>query len=717
MCLLRDFSSRMAKLLKRWVSAGQYFDCQERSPNARWSESDTMLGKISSISAQSSSGRDASKGLSLNINSATPSNASQESPIHRLPLVSIMLVNPIASIGTTAIWVRSKLGSKALRTRKKGDELFYDDKCEEDDWLSLGKRSHHHSSKHAKHGGGGSGNQSNHHSKSYFHQRSTSSSSSNDQKFDDYDLTWYQTHLKMTHKLNKMLDKIHKHMPKAQLILATLSMMTVSYLLLRFYSMSNKYSYNSAVLVGSMKGIFGSLPGGSYFQDNNIIQSSGYGMNSFWTTSSGMHDPIQNHQMLPFSRQTDGMEAINGDFMAKKFEILRHHAQSYEPEGDKGFLYSIWAIFGITTIWGTMGSLILYGRILPPIPDLANMKVSITNNRGSGRSSRPNRSANASNNHHEQQIPWAETYKSIASENHIYLHLKVTLLRVFENVMVCAILPRTAYVCKLADHCYNNLTLMEVTGLQGITGRKAKCMFDSIVKDHFTQAIILAVVVIVSYLTLIAQMITLDRNHVALEGFAEIEGDAKHCSNDGGGANYNDTRRRTNASYIKDVSGNSNATSSSSRRTGGHDGARKGGRHNKSSSTFSNHHHHHSSQTSNKAFSNENISDHECSGGNLFFKITYLRKMLEKYRFKLNNLIANELGHSSTSPILAEFSNFYCISAIALVMICLIYAMLGWNYYALVLTFIALFNSAGTLEIDLIDFSELETISREIFPQ
>jgi hypothetical protein len=114
--------------------------------------------------------------------------------------------------------------------------------------------------------------------------------------------------------------------------------------------------------------------------------------------------------------------------------------------------------------------------------------------------------------------PWSESYKSIITENRFTLYFKVGILRILENLFVCAILPQSAYVCKATGHCDAD-TIM--TGYH--VGSDENSMFDYLIRDRATSFIIAMSVVVVTILMLVAQAVTLDKTILALKGSVSSE--------------------------------------------------------------------------------------------------------------------------------------------------------------------------------------------------
>jgi hypothetical protein len=94
----------------------------------------------------------------------------------------------------------------------------------------------------------------------------------------------------------------------------------------------------------------------------------------------------------------------------------------------------------LVVTFGTASSLFLYGRVMLPIPEFVagtNVLKAIraetrilggATGGGTGKTSKLK----------DKDLPWAENYKSITTENRLRLYYKVAVVRVLENIYLCA---------------------------------------------------------------------------------------------------------------------------------------------------------------------------------------------------------------------------------------------------------------------------------------
>ncbi|KAL7509516.1 hypothetical protein ACHAXN_007816 [Cyclotella atomus] len=175
-------------------------------------------------------------------------------------------------------------------------------------------------------------------------------------------------------------------------------------------------------------------------------------------------------------------------------------------------------IFRIVS-FGTAASLLLYGRVLLPIPEF----VAGTNVLKAVRAEARSLGAGATTRHNIKQnkdLPWVERYKSITAENRLRLYYKVGIVRIIENVLLCAILPQTEVVCRTTGHCESGPLLWGASGVTGISGsRYIRGSFDALMKDPFTTRASILVVAFLTAFLLLAQMTVMNRTYMAIMGY------------------------------------------------------------------------------------------------------------------------------------------------------------------------------------------------------
>jgi hypothetical protein len=205
--------------------------------------------------------------------------------------------------------------------------------------------------------------------------------------------------------------------------------------------------------------------------------------------------------------------------------------------------------------------------------------------------------------------------------------------------------------------------IWEVDGLMGITGIQGKDMFSSINRDNFTYLLILSSICFVTVLTLTAQILTLDRSHLVLYAF-----------------------QSRNSSMID------NHTQSS--RKGGN-GGQKGSTNNTDDWYIPP-----SSSSSKRGIFSESIKT--------------IQSFIDWGWKRLQQILSEESRHTSSSRILAICSQLHAVYAIFLIIICLIQFMSGKTSFSLMLVFIAIFNSAGLMEIGLHNMDELNELAEKL---
>ncbi|KAL3757259.1 hypothetical protein ACHAWU_008420 [Discostella pseudostelligera] len=181
--------------------------------------------------------------------------------------------------------------------------------------------------------------------------------------------------------------------------------------------------------------------------------------------------------------------------------------------------------------FGTAASLLLYGRILLPIPEFVagtNVLKALraeTRMLGGGTSG-----VGASKLSKLKDLPWAENYKSITTENRLRLYYKVAIVRVLENVLLCAVLPQTEIVCRITEHCEQGPLLWGPSGVTGIAGRRfgkrssfLTSSFDALMGDDFATRLIATSVVLVTAILLVGQMTLMNRTYLAIMGYISGE--------------------------------------------------------------------------------------------------------------------------------------------------------------------------------------------------
>ena len=209
---------------------------------------------------------------------------------------------------------------------------------------------------------------------------------------------------------------------------------------------------------------------------------------------------------------------------------------------------------------GTILGLILYGRVMLPIPDLVSGSNGLSSSRegtiASGGGGSSGKGSRGGNSHYSQQRgggsasaasassgdaflerPWLEQYQSIVTEQRLKLILKVAFARMVENLVLIAILPRTDLACKTTGQCPNKSGLRELAKVMFYAGIASPLRSDSesyqmedgkypfsvgenpFKPDLFCAIMIGVSVVVVTLSLLLAQATTLNRSHLGINGY------------------------------------------------------------------------------------------------------------------------------------------------------------------------------------------------------
>ena len=126
----------------------------------------------------------------------------------------------------------------------------------------------------------------------------------------------------------------------------------------------------------------------------------------------------------------------------------------------------------------------------------------------------------------QQDGPWSEFYKFSSGENRFRLASIIMLLRMIDAVIICAVLPRTGYVCRATGHCPSTPTFHELSRIifphdtSGLFRPDSgyKSMFDFINPDKGSAFITILSIFVVSFVLLMAQLVTVNRSYLAIMG-------------------------------------------------------------------------------------------------------------------------------------------------------------------------------------------------------
>ena len=304
----------------------------------------------------------------------------------------------------------------------------------------------------------------------------------------------------------------------------------------------------------------------------------------------------------------------------------------------------------------TVASLLIFGRVFLPAPDLA---VSASAQKAVRADMRHHGSGGGGGKHgskskHSESIPWAEQYYSINADNRFRLHCRIIFFRLIESVLLCVVVPHTEFACIATGHCSPNPYPWDLPGYLGVASSRNKIggvpgsMYDDVVFDHVAAVVLAYTAAFITGAVLLSQVVALDRSCLATMGYMNEE--------------YNKRPERG--------SGRSGGRNKDRRTTG-------------------------------------NVVDGDPFGVSSFLKTTYSKLMWSLFRY--------EVGHQSTSQVQA----YACVALLGCfgsnVLVLLAYFAAGKDLAALVLVVYATYRATGSMALaGTVDHAKMLSLASEI---
>ena len=245
----------------------------------------------------------------------------------------------------------------------------------------------------------------------------------------------------------------------------------------------------------------------------------------FHSNGSPSQTNPQNPKQTKLAQQTDSAASEYGGFgslVGLGTPGARH--RSGGPEGHED--PSMAAIIFHLSWTMTVASLLIFGRVFLPAPDLAvstSARKAIRAGGGGGGGKHGSKSK------HSESIPWAQQYYSINADNRFRLHCRVIFLRLIENVLLCVVIPHTEFACIAAGHCSRNPYVWDLPGYLGVASSRNRVggfpgtMYEDVVFDPFISIVLAFTIVIITGAILISQVVALDRSCLASMGYMNEE--------------------------------------------------------------------------------------------------------------------------------------------------------------------------------------------------
>jgi hypothetical protein len=224
--------------------------------------------------------------------------------------------------------------------------------------------------------------------------------------------------------------------------------------------------------------------------------------------------------LLPISVLLLHMKAFwnleeKGDTISWNLLAMEHRPDSNLP-GPAGF-YSTerpdWRhVFFYFTVGGIMGSILVFGRLFPPLPDfVAGSTVYQTI-----KSTYPKQTSSPST------ITGPERFRPVTNCDRLDLHLKLLALRLLETVCVCGWLPRSEWMLRFLRQRNTMIGLEYFLFFAGITEPRRKDIPEPL-SDSFSAVWSYASLVSATVFLLVAQSLLTDRSYLSTLAFWSTE--------------------------------------------------------------------------------------------------------------------------------------------------------------------------------------------------
>ena len=237
---------------------------------------------------------------------------------------------------------------------------------------------------------------------------------------------------------------------------------------------------------------------------------------------------------------------------------------------------SWWSVVVNMSNVGYFLSLIMFLRLEFPLPDLVAGSGSVlkdasrkgTDSSSSSRSffSSPSYHHHHHHHHHHrtskqqdallqsaQETPFSERVRSITSASRLWLTLTVIICRCLENILLCGILPRTRYICRVTGHCpdvkippWEMNKIFFPVGISSPYRDDGLSYFGFMETDLSSALWTMSSILITTIVLLTAHALITNRSYLAILGF--LAGDWEPVSSGGAKHSKNGTSRSETSS-------------------------------------------------------------------------------------------------------------------------------------------------------------------------
>lgn len=174
----------------------------------------------------------------------------------------------------------------------------------------------------------------------------------------------------------------------------------------------------------------------------------------------------------------------------------------------------------------TVVSLLCFSRLINPIPDLVAGSNVLKAVRNEAKNQAGFQSKSSKSKTHKEDGPWAEQNKSIVAQNRLRLIATVSISRICENLFVSVLLPWTGYACRATGHCQEGIQLWQLSTILFPVGITSVLRDDStsgndfdVQADYFSAFLVFLSAILISFTLLAAQAVTLNGSYLAITGY------------------------------------------------------------------------------------------------------------------------------------------------------------------------------------------------------
>ncbi|GKY93348.1 hypothetical protein MPSEU_000302400 [Mayamaea pseudoterrestris] len=209
--------------------------------------------------------------------------------------------------------------------------------------------------------------------------------------------------------------------------------------------------------------------------------------------------------------------------------LAKDEGEATKPYGMyQPFVAPQWStVFLIISAFGTILSLIYFGRVIDAMPDHIARGNVIQDVRYKNRTSAVTSKSTKRRDNQDSTSGWNE--KSRFSSNMFDLRITSFICRMFECVFLCGLLPRTTFICRATGHCAPGAELWQLTkalypaGITTPLRRDISFALDTMASDIISAFYCVMGIVVMLFNLQMAQSALLSKSYLSLLAYLSIE--------------------------------------------------------------------------------------------------------------------------------------------------------------------------------------------------